>query len=637
MSERKRKLDGGADRSTAKRARREGARGSASSATNDDQGNASDYVEYIPLKVRRQQEAERLRKHAARLGYSRMQAQERVEREIREQDQREQQKSLVDIALEMKRERGGRELTQEEKDAQDEKYLLSRLTKDRAPLQSAKERAQGTRRTRRVTTSWRPPRRVRGMEASAVAKVREKYHILVEGKDVPPPCRSFRDMRFPPAMLRALASKGIQRPTPIQIQGIPVALSGRDMIGIAFTGSGKTLVFALPMIMFALEREVKAPLRYKQGPTGLIVCPARELARQTYDVVCHFTRHIYEDKEAYPELRTLLCIGGIDMREQSHVLRSGVHMAVATPGRLLSMLKSRRINLEICRYMCLDEADRLVDLGFDDDIRTMFDYFKGERQMVLFSATMPKKIQEFAMSALFDPIVVNVGRAGAANLDVIQEVEYVKREAKIVYLLECLQKTAPPVLIFASNQADVDDIHEYLLLKGVEAVGIHGGKAQEDRTQAIAQFKTAQRDVLVATDVASKGLDFPDVQHVINYDMPKDIEDYVHRIGRTGRCGKTGVATSFINRECAETFLLDLKHLLREAGQKIPPVLMALEDPTERYGAANAAKSGAGGCAYCGGLGHRVTQCPKLMNANKMNQRGSYGYDEVTSALDRGY
>ena len=148
-----------------------------------------------------------------------------------------------------------------------------------------------------------------------------------------------------------------------------------------------------------------------------------------------------------------------------------------------------------------------------------------------------------------------------------------KQEAKLVYLLECLQKTAPPVLIFAEKTKDVDDIHEYLLIKGVEAVAVHGGKDQEDREQAIDHFKAGKKDVLVATDVASKGLDFPNIQHVINYDMPDEIENYVHRIGRTGRCGKTGIATTFINKNQSESILLDLKHLLKEAKQRIPPVL----------------------------------------------------------------
>jgi len=575
--------------------------------------------------------------HKKMLGKKRQKRLEKYENELREEDAKiyeREQKTLVDIAMEMKAERGGREMTEAEKEAEDEKYLLSRLTKDRAPLQSAKDRAKGVKYTKVMQTSWRPPRHIREMGPKLMKKVRDKYSIIVEGEDPPPPCKRFEDMRFPPAIMKALADKGIKRPTPIQIQGIPVGLSGRDMIGIAFTGSGKTLVFTLPMVMFALEYETKTPLKHKQGPTGLIVCPSRELAKQTYDVVTHFTKYLYEDRAQFPELRTLLATGGLDMREQAHCFHSGVHMVVATPGRLLDLLKKQRINLDICKYMALDEADRLVDLGFDDDIRTMFDYFKGQRQMVLFSATMPKKIQEFATSSLVKPVVVNVGRAGAANLDVIQEVEYVKKEAKIVYLLECLQKTAPPVLIFASNKGDVDDIHEYLLLKGVEAVGVHGGKSQEDRTGAIELFRTGQRDVLVATDVASKGLDFPDVQHVINYDMPKDIEDYVHRIGRTGRCGKTGVATSFINRECSETFLLDLKHLLLEAGQKVPPVLLTIPDPTDKFVKVEGEQQG---CAYCGGFGHRVTNCHKLMNAQKMNQKGAYGYDEILSSIDKGY
>jgi ATP-dependent RNA helicase DDX41 len=306
-----------------------------------------------------------------------------------------------------------------------------------------------------------------------------------------------------------------------------------------------------------------------------------------------------------PHLRNMLCIGGIDMREQADAMRNGVHMITATPGRLKDMLAKKRINLELCRYLCLDEADRMVDLGFEDDIRDIYSYFKGQRQTLLFSATMPLKIRKFAESALVAPIVVNVGRAGAANLDVIQEVEYVKQEAKIVYLLECLQKTSPPVLVFAENKTDVDDIHEYLLLKGVEAVAVHGGKDQEERDMAIRAFKAGQKDVLVATDVASKGLDFPDIQHVINFDMPEEIENYVHRIGRTGRCGKTGIATTFINKSQSETVLLDLKHLLREAKQRVPPVLALLEDPMEAAEAA-AAANGTKGCAYCGGLGHRI-------------------------------
>ncbi|CAF2060259.1 unnamed protein product [Brassica oleracea] len=195
----------------------------------------------------------------------------------------------------------------------------------------------------------------------------------------------------------------------------------------------------------------------------------------------------------YPPLRSLLCIGGVDMRSQLDVVKRGVHIVAATPRKLKDLFAKKKMNLDACRYLTLNEADRLVDLGFEDDIREVFDHFKSQRQTLLFSATMPAKIQVFARSALVKPVMVNVGRAGAVNLDVILEVEYVKQEAKIVYLFECLQKTSLPVLIFCENKADVDDVHEYLLLKGVEAVAIHGGKDQEDRKYAISSFKAGEK------------------------------------------------------------------------------------------------------------------------------------------------
>ncbi|KAL7310120.1 DEAD-box ATP-dependent RNA helicase 35, variant 3 [Mucor circinelloides] len=417
-------------------------------------------------------------------------------------------------------------------------------------------------------------------------------------------------MKLPEPILKYLKEKNIEKPSPIQIQGLPVALTGRDMIGIAFTGSGKTLTFSLPLVMFSLEAEVRLPLTQGEGPIGMIICPSRELARQTFDGLNDMA-HALTKGGNYPELRSLLCIGGINMRDQQDVFQKGIHMVVATPGRLMDLLNKKKFNLDNCKYLCMDEADRMIDMGFEEDVRNIMSYFKSQRQTLLFSATMPKKIQDFALSALVKPMVVNVGRAGAANLDVIQEVEYVKQDAKMVYLLECLQKTPPPVLVFAENKNDVDDIHEYFLLKGVETVAIHGGKTQEEREYAIQSFKDYKKDVLVATDVASKGLDFPEIKHVINFDMPKEIEDYVHRIGRTGRSGKTGVATTFINQSCSEQIRLDLKHLLREAKQRIPPFLAAMDDPSEKYGSLT------GGCSFCGGLGHRINDCPKLEQQRK--------------------
>lgn len=498
--------------------------------------------------------------------------------------------------------------TEQDKTLREEQEIMRHITQRQA-LKTYKELAQDITYSRTMRTGWKPPLKYRLMSEAEHQALREKFYIICSGHHLPPPIPSFADMKFPPAILRVLEERGIKKPTPIQMQGLPAILAGRDMIGIAFTGSGKTTVFALPMIMAALQEEVRMPLERGEGPVGLIMCPSRELARQTLEVVEGFTAAMKADGQT--ELRSLLCIGGIDMKAQTDAVKGGVHMVVATPGRLKDMLSKRRLNLDICRYLCLDEADRMVDLGFEDDIRDVLSFFKGQRQMVMFSATMPAKIKSFAESALVDPVEVNVGRAGATNLDIIQEIEYVKEEAKLPALLDALQKTAPPVLVFAENKKDVDNIHEFLLVKGVEAVAVHGSKDQEERSWAIDEFKAGKKDVLIATDVASKGLDFAAVQHVINYDMPEEIENYVHRIGRTGRRGKTGVATTFINKDTSELALLDLKHLLREAKQRIPPVLQALHDPTAELRELEAA-SGAKGCVYCGGLGHRIADCPKL-------------------------
>ncbi|ORZ00942.1 P-loop containing nucleoside triphosphate hydrolase protein [Syncephalastrum racemosum] len=560
--------------------------------------NDDDYVPYVPIKQRR---LEKLHKYATQRRLVDPGPREEVEEE--EVPVTRSSKSLLDQTVEYRKQHGESEKTEEQKQLEQERLIEEAQARHKA-LVSVQEAAAGVQYDKPMETSWSPPRAILDLPEEDHEAVRNKYHILVEGLDPVPPLTSFREMKFPQPILDYLKMKNINKPTPIQIQGLPVALAGRDMIGIAFTGSGKTLAFSLPMVMQALEAEVRLPLVRDEGPIGMILCPSRELARQTHDGLCQMSDVLA--KGGYPQLRSLLCIGGIDMREQSEVLNKGIHMVVATPGRLMDMLTKRKFNLDICRYLCMDEADRMIDMGFEEDVRNIMSYFKSQRQTLLFSATMPKKIQDFALSALVQPLVVNVGRAGAANLDVIQEVEYVKQEAKMVYLLECLQKTPPPVLIFAENKNDVDDIHEYLLLKGVEAVAIHGSKTQEEREFAIRSFKTFKKDVLVATDVASKGLDFAEIQHVINYDMPKEIEDYVHRIGRTGRSGKTGIATTFINQHCSEQIRLDLKHLLREAKQRVPPFLAAMEDPSEKFGGL------IGGCTFCGGLGHRINDCPKL-------------------------
>ncbi|XP_069139042.1 probable ATP-dependent RNA helicase DDX41 [Argopecten irradians] len=594
----------------------------------EESSDDENYVPYIPIKQRKKAQLQnvelRLGRAAALIKEEEeaikqstsegSEASDREDGEDSEEDEEEEETqgvgershiSLLDQHSELKKKAEAKKETAREKLLKEEERILESVA-EKTALMGVAELAKGIQYQEAIKTGWLPPRCIRELSEARHARLRKKMHILVEGHDLPPPIANFKEMKFPKAILNGLKKKGITKPTPIQIQGIPAVLLGRDMIGIAFTGSGKTLVFTLPIIMFSLEQEKRLPFIKGEGPYGLIICPSRELARQTHEIIQYYSQCLADD--GFPMLRCGLCIGGVSVKEQLEVIKAGIHILVATTGRLMDMLNKKMITLDVCRYLAMDEADRMIDMGFEEDVRTIFSYFKSQRQTLLFSATMPKKIQNFARSALVKPVTVNVGRAGAASLDVIQEVEYVKQEAKMMYLLECLQKTAPPVLIFAEKKQDVDAIHEYLLLKGVEAVAVHGGKDQEERTRSIDQFKHAKKDVLVATDVASKGLDFPDIQHVINYDMPEDIENYVHRIGRTGRCGKTGIATTFINKTVEESILLDLKHLLIEAKQNCPPFLAGMTSESEKY----LDIGGEIGCSYCGGLGHRISDCPKL-------------------------
>ncbi|XP_030768282.1 ATP-dependent RNA helicase abstrakt [Sitophilus oryzae] len=600
----------------------------------DDNKNGSEseddnYVPYVPVKERKKQQLLKL----GRLGQLKESEQNKAksssENETAEDDEedeiwgRKNNIPLLDQHTELRKLAEAKKVSAVERQLKKEEEILEIVAEKKA-LMGVSELAKGIQYNDPIKTSWRPPRYILAMPHTRHEKIRVELRILVEGDEIPPPLRTFKDMKLHEGILEGLKEKKINKPTPIQVQGIPTVLSGRDMIGIAFTGSGKTLVFVLPLIMFCLEQEVKMPFIKNEGPYGLIICPSRELAKQTFDIIHHFSTHL--KKKSMPEIRSCLAIGGVPVNEAIETIQRGVHIMVATPGRLMDMLEKKIVKLSVCRYLCMDEADRMIDLGFEEDVRTIFSYFNGQRQTLLFSATMPKKIQNFARSALVKPVTINVGRAGAASINVIQEVEYVKQEAKIVYLLECLQKTTPPVLIFAEKKQDVDAIHEYLLLKGVEAVAIHGGKDQEERSRSVEAFRKKEKDVLVATDVASKGLDFPDIQHVINYDMPDDVENYVHRIGRTGRSGNRGLATTFINKSNDEMVLLDLKHLLIEAKQKVPTFLSELCPESEKYLELGDER----GCSYCGGLGHRITDCPKL-EAQQNKQASNIGRRDYLS------
>ncbi|OCF32706.1 ATP-dependent RNA helicase DDX41 [Kwoniella heveanensis CBS 569] len=605
---------------------------SATPPAEDEMTLPADYQPYVPVAKRRAQLMSQLgSKRETKKAKTAEELEKEMEEELKEQADAEErarekarrERTLLQAAQEVK-ERQALEDAQKsaaEREAEKEAELLREMERAQKKLAGAQELAQGTTYTESLKTTWRAPHFIREMSEEEHQAVRDKYHIIVEGENVPPPIPAFADMKVPRPILDYLRTKGIKKPSPIQIQGIPTAFAGRDMIGIAFTGSGKTLAFTLPAIMQSLEMEAKLPFVRGEGPVGLIICPSRELARQTYEG-CVAMCDALKQTGQYPEIRSLLCIGGINMAEQGEVLNKGVHIVVATPGRLIDMLDKNKLNANNCKYLCMDEADRMIDMGFEEDVRSIMSHFKYQRQTLLFSATMPRKIQDFAQQSLIDPILVNVGRAGAANMDVIQEVEYVKQEAKMVYLLECLQKTPPPVIIFSDNKNEVDDIQEYLLLKGVEAVAIHGSKTQEEREYAIRSFKTGAKDVMVASGVASKGLDFNEIQHVIVYTMPKEIEDYVHEIGRTGRSGKTGIATTFVNMNTSEQTLLDLKYLLMEAKQKIPEFLLSIDDPRAAHGGALK------GCPICGGLGHGLSDCPKLQEEQRRKQAATTRYTD---------
>eukprot|EP01063_Lacrimia_lanifica_P033155 TRINITY_DN5827_c0_g1_i2.p1 TRINITY_DN5827_c0_g1~~TRINITY_DN5827_c0_g1_i2.p1 ORF type:complete len:638 (+),score=253.08 TRINITY_DN5827_c0_g1_i2:89-1915(+) len=587
---------------------------------------------YVPLRVRREIEAQKAEKQrqarAAGGGYSaaggRKRGREAIEA-LEESEGAKKPKSLLEMAMEAQKEAAARgetaqdlEEQRERERVEDEKKMLEKYLDSGKQLKSVFDAAHNISYDQRMRCTWQAPQYLRDLPKEEVDAIRDLKGITVEGADIAPPCLSFRDLKLPPALLRVLGQSGITKPTPIQQQGLPVVLSGRDLIGVSYTGSGKTLVFVLPMIVHAFQEELMMPLASREGPLSFALAPSRELAQQTYEIFQRWATALRD--EGLPELRCYPAIGGMRMSdmgpEADRAKRAGMHSCIATPGRFKDSLEKNHFSLSLCTLVCLDEADRMVDMGFEDDIREIYQHFRHQRQTIMFSATMPKKIQQFALTSLVDPVMVNVNRAGAANMDVRQEVEYIPKEHRLLNLLECLQKTSPPVMIFAEQKHDVDFIHEYLLLKGIQAVSIHGSKDQAERTDSIKRFKDGQADVLCATDIASKGLDFPDIQHVINFDLPKEIENYVHRIGRTGRNGKVGLATTFINKQCAETALLDLKHLLMEAKQRVPPVLLTIYDPRDHM--TEAERSSA--CAYCGGLGHDVTNCPKLMDRSRQRK-----------------
>ncbi len=389
---------------------------------------------------------------------------------------------------------------------------------------------------------------------------------------------------------------GYDEPYKIQRMAIPVGLSNRDCVGIAETGSGKTAAFVLPMLVYVLRQPPMNNLNFEDGPYALVLAPTRELAKQIENETNKFA--------TYCSISAITIVGGINHDTQSNLLRNGVEVIIATPGRLLDCIDRRILVLNQCNYVVLDEADRMIDMGFEPQVTAIFEKMPSSnlrpidedlnetdtskskiyRQTFMFSATMPPAVERLTRKYLRNPVYITIGDPNAtANEHVKQNVLWVQEKNKRKTLQKLLlTNMEPPIMIFVNMKKNADSLAKYLRSQTFSAISLHGGKSQENREYALEQFKLHEYDILVCTNVAGRGIDIENVQHVINYDMPAEIRDYCHRIGRTGRAGQQGVATSFLSKDDTQ-IMYQLKKMLLKTGNKCPPELMhheaALRNP----------------------------------------------------------
>jgi superfamily II DNA/RNA helicase len=343
----------------------------------------------------------------------------------------------------------------------------------------------------------------------------------------------FSDLQLPRALSQAIEKMGFTTPTPIQEQAIPVALIGKDVLGCAQTGTGKTAAFSIPMLCRLLADGYGS---------ALILVPTRELAAQVTEVIADLTRFL-------PEMKPVLLIGGVSMDPQIRNLRRRPRILVATPGRLVDHLRRRTADLRGVKTLILDEADRMLDIGFAPQLREILQALPSERQTMLFSATVSPEIEKLSHSYLNAPVKVTIGAPSTAKAEIQQTLQEVDGKGKNPALLEALNAREGSVLVFARTQNRTDRVARYLETYGVAVARIHGGRTQGQRTRALEGFRSGAVRVLVATDIAARGIDIDHVAHVINYDLPMVAEDYIHRIGRTGRAGRSGQALSLMSHE----------------------------------------------------------------------------------------
>lgn len=351
---------------------------------------------------------------------------------------------------------------------------------------------------------------------------------------------SFKDLKLNRPLLRAIAEKGYDNPTLIQERTIPLVLNKKDVIASAQTGTGKTAAFALPILQLLYDKQDAA--KNQKKVRALIISPTRELAIQIQE---NFQEYLI-----YTNLRSAVIFGGASIEPQKDVLRKGVDILIATPGRLLDLHKQDEVNLDYVETLVLDEADLMLDMGFIDDVKKIERLCPAEKQILLFSATMPYKVEQLAKTILNNPKRVEVSQNSSTSSNINQALYYVPKPKKIELCLHLLRNTIKgKIIIFRRTKYGVDKLEKTLLRNNYKADSIHGDKSQTLRQEALNRFKKNEVNILIATDVAARGIDIENVDVVINFDMPNVPETYVHRIGRTGRAGNTGMAYSFCSAD----------------------------------------------------------------------------------------
>lgn len=469
---------------------------------------------------------------------------------------------------------------------------------------------------------------IAALDSKAVNELRDKLGIKIMGPSPPAPVTSFAHFGFDENLMKVIRKQEFSSPLPIQSQAIPAALGGRDIIGIAKTGSGKTAAFLWPALVHIMDQK---PLQEGDGPIALILAPTRELSIQIYNEAKKFGK-VYN-------IHVVCAYGGGSKWEQSKALEGGAEIVVATPGRMIDLVKMKATNLRRVTYLVLDEADKMFNMGFEPQVRSICNHVRPDRQTLLFSATFKKRIEKLARDVLTDPIKIIQGDVGQANEDVTQKVLIFNNPLHkwnwlLMKLVEFLSEGS--VLIFVTKKAEAEKVAHDLGTKEFEVCLLHGDIEQAERNKVITRFKKREVDIMVATDVASRGLDIPHIRTVINYDIARDIDTHTHRIGRTGRSGEKGTAYTFVSDKDKE-FVGHLVRNLESANQEVPQNLMDLAMQSSWFKSSRF-KQGRGKAINIGGagLGFREKQPRNVQQFQQQQQSQDQTSSEPSSGTNNG-